>query len=51
MADSADLNSIVAGVDEKQPVMANTKSYFFGTALQGFHVTSAGLGETMKCMQ
>jgi hypothetical protein len=51
MADSADLNSIVASVDEKQPVVASPKSYFFGTALQGFHVTSAGLGETMEGMQ
>jgi hypothetical protein len=50
MADSADLDHIVIGVDEKQPVIAHAKSHFFGTALQGLHVPGTGFGETVESM-
>jgi len=33
MADSADLDSVFARVDEKQPIVAYAKTYFLGIAL------------------
>ena len=50
MAYSADLDCIVAGMDEKQTVVADAKAYFLGVALQGFHIPSTGFGEAVESM-
>ena len=47
MADVADLDGLVRGVDEEEPVVADPQPQLFRIALERFEVPGAGLREAM----
>ena len=48
VADAADLDSFVFGVDEEDPVAADAEPQLFHAALERFEVSFAGLGEAVQ---
>lgn len=49
--DPANLNDVVAGADEQEPVIADPESQFFRVALKSLDITSARFRESMQRMQ